>query len=384
MVNRMKKTRKQKGMFLISSYLVLSVIGTFSIALFLNSTAAYRVAKRTQNRIIAFHLAESGLDRAIVALRTDPTYTGQGYTALGNQGGFDVQVVTSDPANPTVRQISARGYAPNNAAASYAYQSRQVVAHLSLAPQLSGPYALFSNTSIQMSGNAGTDSYDSRNGLYNPNTAGANGSIRTNTTGAGMVMMSGNVRIRGDAVVGPGGNPASVIQTSGNVVIEGSRTAAPVPQILDPVVVPSGLTNLGALSLNGNNALTLSGGTYLYSSLSVTGNGRINFTGPATIYVTGNVSLSGNGVGTAQNLPTNLTIKTLGASVSLSGNAAFYGSLYAPSSGVSVTGNGDVFGSVVGNTIQVSGNGKFHYDEALSQSPTSSAATTRLLAWTES
>jgi hypothetical protein len=38
---------------------------------------------------------------------------------------------------------------------------------------------------------------------------------------------------------------------------------------------------------------------------------------------------------------------------------------YAPNANVFITGGGDVFGAVVGKTVEMGGNGEFHYDEAL-------------------
>lgn len=377
----------KRGFFLISSYLVLALLGTLSLSLFLKNASTFWTSERNRNRIAAFQLAEAGLDQAIATLRTNSTYTGQGYTALSTAGGFDVAVETPDRVgNPTVRRITATGHTPGANSTAFAYERRQVVAYVDFPPPVSGNFAVFSDTSIQMSGNVVLDSYDSRRGSYQSQAARSNGHLGTNTTRAGFVMMSGNVRIRGDAVVGPLGDPSRVITTSGNAVIEGSRRAATALRVLDPVVVPSGLVGGGNLRLNGNDVLTLGGGTYLYSSINVSGNARVNFTGPATVYVTGNVSISGNGVGTSQNLPPNLKIMVAGQrSISYSGNANFYGVLYAPDSNVSITANGELSGSVTGDSLQQSGNGKVHYDEALSASTGGTVSTTsRLMAWTES
>ncbi|MBI4115099.1 MAG: hypothetical protein HY447_00830 [Candidatus Omnitrophica bacterium] len=376
--------KKERGMFLLTSYLVLTVISTFALTLFLKSVSATRSAERAINRIIAFHLAESGVDQAIVTLRSNPSYTGQGYTSVAYAGGFDTQAAKPDQSDPDLYRITGTGYAPDNSNTSYAYQMRQVVAYIDSANQSPFDFGIFSNTSIQMSGNAGTDSYDSRNGPYNAGTAGTNGDVGTNTTRAGFVMLSGNVRIKGDAIVGPGGNPASVITMSGNSVIEGTRAAASTAKVLTPVSIPSGVTNLGSLTVNGNNTVTSAGGTYWYSSINISGNGRVNFTGPTTIYVSGNVSISGNGFGTSQNLPPNLQIHVQGLrTVSVSGNGNFYGGIYAPNSGISVTGNGEIYGGLVGNTFADSGNGKVHYDEALGSAGSGSTGSSRVIAWTE-
>lgn len=371
-------------MVLISAYLALSVMGALSYALFSQNLTLYRTSQRTINRILAFHLAESGIDRAIVQLRNNRSYTGQGYTMLGQGGGYEAQVTSPDSTgSPNLRRIVGNGHTPNNLSTSYAHEQRQVIAYVNF-PPTSSTYAIFADTSIQMSGNAQTDSYNSRVGSYESQTPRMNGDMGTNTIQAGFVTISGNVRIRGDATVGPGGNPTRVIQTSGNVVIEGSQTAASFLKVLGPVQIPSNLTNLGNLQLSGNTTQTLGGGNYWYSSISITGNARLNFTGSANVYVTGDVKIAGNGVGTSQNTPANFSLNISGArEVSFTGNGNFYGAVYAPDSGIQITGNGSIFGSVVGDSIQQSGNAKVHYDEALNQSSGGAGNRSQLLAWME-
>jgi len=54
-----------------------------------------------------------------------------------------------------------------------------------------------------------------------------------------------------------------------------------------------------------------------------------------------------------------------GQTISVQGNGSLSGIVYAPYAAVSIVGNGEVYGSVVGDTIQVTGNANFHYDESL-------------------
>lgn len=378
--------KKEKGFFLISSYLTLTVIGTFSLAVFLKGVVMYHAAQRMESQIRAFHAAESGVDGAIAQLRNNLTYTGQGYTSIERMGGYEVQVETPDPARPTLRRITATGHAPNNAATSYAYARRQIVSYVNFSPIASGGHAVFSDTSIQMGGSVQLDSYDSRLGDYDSQTPRANGDLGTNTTGAGMVMISGSVRIRGDVIVGPGGNPSQVIRTSGSVTIEGSRLAAAQRRVLDPVQIPAGCVNQGSLSLAGSGTVTFSSGTYCYSSIQISGSVRVNYTGPATVYVTGGVQLAGSAqISSSGNTPGNLKLMVQGRSDTLiAGSSRLFGVLYAPRSGVQIAGSSQIYGSVTGLNLQQAGSSRIHYDEALNQN---SGATTgnqsTLLAWTE-
>jgi hypothetical protein len=226
---------------------------------------------------------------------------------------------------------------------------------------------------VTLSGNATTDSYDSRLGAYNVSgNRGTNGDISTDATANGSVSLGSNNAINGSVLVGPGGNTATAVANGGTITGTLGTEAATWNMPLS--TIPAGVTNQGALSISGNTVRTFSEGTYWFSSLSISGNGRLVTTGAVKIYVTGAINISGNGVGTAGNLPTNLLVygtvdptnsanKT--TSVAVTGNGNFYGAIYAPAAAITVSGNGAVYGALTGASVNFSGNGGLHYDEAL-------------------
>jgi len=254
------------------------------------------------------------------------------------------------------------------------------------------PHALFNNgvfgkVSVNMTGNAKVDSYDSSIGPYSPLTARNNGDVGANE----ILSMSGNALIKGDVLLGPDGSASGV--NSGNVTGEifysGNEVELAAP------LLPSyltGLPNLGNLSLSGNNTQTIPAGNYYYNSISLSGNSVLTvnsnvhlyvgtslstsgnarmLTGASDeIYIGGSASVSGNGIVNTTGLPGNLSIYGLGSAtgLSFSGNGAFSGTIYAPDSSVTISGNGSCSGAVVGNAVILSGNGGFHYDETLSRS----------------
>jgi hypothetical protein len=59
--------------------------------------------------------------------------------------------------------------------------------------------------------------------------------------------------------------------------------------------------------------------------------------------------------------PENLQIYSTGQSVYLTGDAT----LYAPNAEIKVNGNSTIYGSVIGKSVYVNGNGGIHYDRAL-------------------
>lgn len=389
------KMKNEKGVFLVSSVLVLSVVGTLSVALYLKNIALYSAAERTVNRITAFHQAESGLDDAIAKLRADLSYGGQGYTALGEKGGYDTVVEIPDPiGKPTLRRITAIGHVPNNIVSAHAYASRQVIAYVDFLPPSLFNYALFADATIALRESVIVDSYDSRMGPYNPQTPGSKGHIGINGIfPSGGIFLENQVLVKGDAVAGPGADVSTTITTTGGAVITGSRRAASEAQALPDVKPPPGTPQLGALSV-GQGTVTLSGGTYWYSSIDITGNGKVNLTGPATIYVDGKVRISGQGFKTKGQSPPNLLIHVLGRS-SASVEVDFYGGFYAPRSMVTVgaiNGTSHVYGALIGKYIIGGGGESFpsqnvsiHYDEAMKTASvdTEGGTTPLLLAWTE-
>ena len=117
------------------------------------------------------------------------------------------------------------------------------------------------------------------------------------------------------------------------------------------------------VTVSGSQSLVLPGGVYYVNNFTTSGSGQISFTGPATIYATGQVDISGNAMATAQNIPDNLKIDvTSNSKVTISGNGTLYSEVYANQSDVTISGSGIVAGSIIGNTITDSGMHALYYD----------------------
>ncbi|MBI4358340.1 MAG: hypothetical protein HY584_03490 [Candidatus Omnitrophica bacterium] len=381
---RKEKIRKEKGIALVSSLSMISTVIVLTIGFMANGIAEIHAVRNFEARMSAFHLAEGALDQTIVRLRTNPSYSGLPSTASSNSRNIGQYQTTVTPSqtNPNIYTIQAKGQVLTSTGGSI-QQERNITAVVELGPAPKRPPYVFAEHTIQVSGNVVTDSYNSNNGTYQPQYAGQKGHIGSNRADGNTISLSGNVQINGDAIIGPGGDPNTAIVLSGNSNISGTQYAASSGTTLDPATVPGGVSNSGGLSVNGNNTVTLPSGTYHYTSLTIEGNGRLNTTGQTTIYVSGDVSIAGNGITTAQNLPPNLTIKVVGdQTVTVSGNGNFYGSIYAPQARVNIYGNGELFGAVTGDSLAMSGDGKIHCDEALDDQGGGSA-TNRMKSWQE-
>lgn len=170
---------------------------------------------------------------------------------------------------------------------------------------------------------------------------------------------------------------------SGNITI-GSLTAT------KPMYYKAGSLSLskGTLKVQGPVVLVA-------DSLSTSGNGQIlvdNSTGKKvsslTMYVSGDVSITGNGIvnagaGGAESIMTSqVTLNGTNSNaaalqnIKVAGNGAFSGVIDAPFAAFVMGGGGSggvFFGSVKAFSITINGGGLFHYDLALAELPTSDA-----------
>lgn len=274
---------------------------------------------------------------------------------------------------------------------------------------------LVARGNIDMSGNnVMTDSFDSAdpllstNGRYDPAKARDNGDVATNL---GLVnsLSIGNAEIYGHAATGPGGSlsvgPTGGVgsrtwHNAGNNGVESGWFTDDMNVNFPDVNPPfnSG-ASVGSGSSGGTNYTYLIGsGNFIASGLSMSGQNKMAVTGNAVLYVTGDVSLSGqsfiyiapgaslqlyvggastsisgNGVANANANSTNFFYYGLPSNtdVKLTGNAAFTGIIYAPQAAFTLGGGGndlyDFVGASVTGSVKMNGHYNFHYDEALAR-----------------
>jgi hypothetical protein len=124
----------------------------------------------------------------------------------------------------------------------------------------------------------------------------------------------------------------------------------------------------GDLSVASNSTVTLGNGTYCLHSLTISGNGSLQVSGPVVIDVTGAFNASGGSLVNTTHVPANLQIASSYAGpngVNVSGGTNAYLTVYAPATNVTVTGGSPVFGALLGKTLTISGNSQAHYDVLL-------------------
>jgi len=234
--------------------------------------------------------------------------------------------------------------------------------------------------SLDVGGGAVTDSYDSAEGSYGPNTAGDRGSICSD----GPVNVGGNSVVRGDALAGKG---QPLPDVDGTAVITGDVGNRLKPLNLPPVDASAAAANNdndaappvwqgqswrdpirpnGDFSLNAGEVYSLPPGTYYFRNVTLNGGSTLNISGATKIYITGTLRREGGCfVNNNTQLARNLQINVSGDTVDVTSDNAFYGVIYAPQSRVTLNASADLFGAIVGQTLKVNGSGRAHYDESL-------------------
>jgi hypothetical protein len=341
-------------------------------------TAVDRASARNRQER-AFQLAEAGIEKALWDLNQPNgwiTYAGD--SDLGLQGGT-VDVVVSPPPSArgeftsTVTVIST-GVIPSAQVGRTHSCAIRMVTHKDVNYF---KYAIFGSEEVSI-GNGTveliTDSYASDSGDYGGTNIAAAGDIATNSTNANAIYVLPQGEVNGDLYVGAGAaDPTACVDNKGTV--SGTITTLDGPQPLPSIPsVPVDAIELGDIWLENDEQLVLDAGVYHATDLEIFGSASLVCNGVVTIYIdqstdggSPDVRIAGNGIANTSQIPANLTVFCLDdvVSVEFSGNAAFYGGLYAPNADI-VLNAGHVYGSVVGRTVTLNGsNAGLHYDEAL-------------------
>lgn len=418
-----KDQLKGKEGYIIVVSLVIATAVLILLGVFLGSIVAEkRNVERSYHSAQALNLAEAGVEKAIWQLNNNPTPPVSGQISSIDGVGYCEYTITT--SGDTV-VIQATGYSPEINIATRVQRSIEVTLLRETGDTTVFDMAFFAGSAtgntIEKTGSGDIDSYDSRNGPYGVNgNKGSNGHLGTNSksTSPEAVKITGSGDIYGDIYIGEGGNPDEAILQSGSGTISGDRTTLDdiggnreLPEVKPPSL-PS-LVDKEAWTKTGSSDVSFPG-SGRYPSINISGSGDVIFGADSnfiyvegdftksgsgdliintnmTLYIKGNFDMSGSGditinndykltmyvggdvEGTGSGLwntsmnPSNLTIYGLDSctQVKISGSTNLYGAVYARNAEIWLTGSGDVYGSVIGDRIRITGSSDIHYDEAL-------------------
>jgi len=393
----------KKGLGIIAAVLIMLVVAVMGV------TLASLLGTNTQSSVNymqsqqAFFLAESGVQNALLALKsytTGAAWTAAGWTGtypagpmqlaatLTGYGDYNVSIASPATSSP---HITSTGYIPNRSASVKAVR---VVDAYAKGTNLFSLYAGFgggsgggSSIGVTISGGSYTDSYDSSIGRYNVNgNIGSDGDIGTN---ADITVTGGSSKIHGDATTGPSGTFNNTSAVTGSIAHDANVT-------LPAVVVPASLTSLTSLGDIKNTTASIASGNYKYGKFDISSTQTITITGPAYIYLSGTNSLSlnlsgssqlivspsstgpvviyaggevkasGGGIVNSTYLPSNFQLygsQSPTQKITISGGSDFYGLVYAPNAALTLSGGlTNYYGSFIGDTLTHTGGAGLHHD----------------------
>ncbi len=301
--------------------------------------------------------------------------------------------------------VAAIGVTLGNSAANL---DREIQVQTVLDPLFSA--AIITKSNVSMNGNTVIDSFNSSSSLYS--TLGqyvaakrepSGGNVGTDSAVLDDISL-GNGNIYGQVFTGPGTAQSAVSVGSqgavGNATWNASNTGIE-PGYWDGDFnvnlpdVPAPATG-GAPPAAVSGVITLNGGSYTVSAANISAfsSATLNVTAPTTVWVQGSYSPAGVGttnnsvltlyVGAASGTGDSLTLAGNGAmnspgyaanlqfyglpsltAITLDGNAAFIGVVYAPEADLTGNGNPGPTGAFIVNSITLHGNAAIHYDQAL-------------------
>lgn len=378
----------EQGSVMVFALGVVVMVTTLGTSFLARSLSEDRLQSRSLVRQEAFYLAEAAVDQALLNLRTadtsDDVTTGTLLT-----GAYQIDT--------PMTQLTATRWLITTRGTSDA-ELRRMEAVVDLIPQSIFQYALFGAQQVEVSGNAFTDSYNSSLGAYDEDEALHNGDVGTNSTNNGGISVSGNIFVDGQLVVGPGvPDPEALVSGFDPAFVTGGTdpptdtqdVAAASATFPMPVVSVPGHLTCNDYTVNGNTTVSLAPGVYCYRNLTIEGNADLTASGDVTIYITGELNARGNTVVGVPDDPSQmLFLMTASSSAtleqSIEGNNTFYGAIYGPQATIDIRGNATIFGAVVAQNIEVSGNATIHYDENLANfTNVSNTFQTAVISWRE-
>ena len=398
---------RQQGSALVIVFLSVTVLAGMSAALLAVNLASSREQQGEQSRTHARYVSQAGLTQSMFLLaQGDSANVGsaQHPTAFGTSSYW----VVADQPSANITRMRATG-SDGRSGASMELVVRSV-------PNTIWRYGAFGREFVHMDSNARVDSYNSTLGTYASQATNGSGSTAHALTNGdvgsnGDISIDQNAKVWGDSIAGPSRSTTVL----GNAIVTGSTTPAStnveMPTITVPtytsygslgvtsnMTLPSSNRTYGALSINNNRTLTITGpANFVVSSLTMRSGSKIvvNATnGPVSIYVLDNFVMNSNTQFYSTDYkPQNVKLFLLSDNVinpevtvqldtvDFDSNSSIYGTIYAPTAAVTFDSNFELYGAILARSIDIDSNSRFHFDEALINATASGPPTFETICW---
>jgi len=366
--------------------LILLAMGTGLLRLGLNSRV---FSIRTASDIAARCAADAGLTKALFEMNEklkvdtwDSSSIPQAIdTSLPNFDAVFSYSVTGDPASGyIIKSVGTAGQA-----------QRTVYATLELEGLFE--HAILTKKNLILKAGTIVDGYNSLDSL----DTDIDVDIGTQSTADSSIVLNSGVTVKGDIIVGVGGDPNTVIKDSGATTGYQYSAIEEDPLLL---ITPPALTNMGTdITVTGEivtldptkngqygniiltkgtdiGALEISGGDVV---LYITGNIElgesceivIKDNSSLTLYIDGDIHCR---VGSAINNetppedPKNFQVYGTSETTQyfdIKAKSTWSGTIYAPNADIDLYAKADFYGSIVADNFELKAGGNYHYDEAL-------------------
>jgi hypothetical protein len=397
--------KRQNGAVLFMTLVIALLVGIVVSALLLVSQQQNYLTARSKTWSSEIPIAEAGIEEAMAHLNSRPTLLGtNGWafsgTNLVKQGTFEdgyyyATMYTSLP--PTIVSIGF-GRIPLQTN----FTRRTVMVTTKMTPPTAG---IVAKGGIVMNGStAYVDSFDSSDPA---NVGGAYNAARRRDRAVVATLLStataidtGNAKIYGYAQTGPGGSAAGTVGDGGwcatTTGIQPGHFRDDFNMAITDVTLPTGLDAklpplagvgpdllpytyvlgnddyavLTSLSLGNTTTMIVTGRAKLYvagtmkltaGSLVITTNGSLD------LYLASDSSFAGNGIINGTGIASRLSVYGLPTckNFTYTGSEKTIARIYAPEADIVYQGTMDFAGSIVCNSLKITGTPALHYDEAL-------------------
>ena len=382
--------------------LALGLLGVlwFVVLAFSSSTIdSLRLSQRAVGSERAAWAAEAGLNVTVAAVIKNIDYTPPTtWTAMAHTAeSYSVVVYKSTSSPVSIPSGCVYVVATGKDRRGQTRQAAAVVRPGSSKTSLN--FSVFADA-LSLSGGCYIDSFDSTVSQW---IRGSAANVATNSITSGAIRLVGGSWIQGAIQVGVGGKtgvarPGTPTTNTSNVVWKDwscwslAESAMTSPVEFTPVSAPTAGTaavnvdwrgadvtpgSYGDLKASGGGTVRLTGGTYVFKSINLSGGARLSFSGstPATIYVTQDLDLSGGTFYNTTSVPRNVVFMLAkGVKGKMTGGAQAFGVVYGPEAEFSITGGTDLYGAIVAKSVTLQSGASIHYDVDLAKNPPSAVS----------
>jgi Tfp pilus assembly protein PilX len=381
-----KNESTRRGFVLPAIIFSVAIMSIIVVVALTTADDERRAARATRETTLATYAAEAGVQKTLASIADSSTSLAAlnfgdsldlGWQTMPNKAAYRAVIYRTDNGGTKQYMVVVQGRRTGSFGGQTAIMTQVANGAIRF------KFGVFSDGKLTISGGGLSDSYDSEVAAYNAATAGNNGDLAADS----IVVLSSSTVVKGD-VIATGTVSGGIVSGS---ITQNAPAFPPYPVLSCPaggytpaasVPLTAGVTYTaatGVLKISGGNILTLPvpPTTYYFSQVITSGGSQITFNNPSNLHVDvwidDKLDLSGGGFINPSGKATQLGLWGCGANGSstwtLSGGSGAYFSVYAPNHAVTVSGSGDLWGSVIGKTVTASGGSKFHYDEALGRGP---------------